>query len=801
MGKKHLLFTFCLSLILGACSDGPEQYQRGDLNLPTGDASLNPEIGTTFVPENYPADQDLIIGRVRIPYEMIEDDLEDDIVKKNSSNPIIYKESFSGVTFDTEFSEGKNILAEPRGITSNGIYVYREGVGILWRTQDPHVPAAVIVLPSYLGGFQLDQTLGEIKIGSPVVDHFLDDDGTGKTVIKKYFNALEKKDASYDCLATSECELNLVDQGRNYEFVFPSATLQISVDRKVVNYIILLQDLKPGNLDNSFDIVNQNIPFLLKDNSGAEIEASINFGADWATTKELINGQGITSVSTDGFSVQHNGVIAVLTKENYERSYEKPDDSEKLNGLVFIGGYNKKFKFDGKYLNYNYNLSSKIFNFSKSDEIPSNLFYEITDGTPAANVSDMSNLKLLNVEFEDGKSEFKYGDVKLPINYADGSLFYQEDATITATQEEIDFFIENNPGAEITPELAKETIILAKKTNAFNNATSNLFESNPSSQTFGLATTLLTPVQKNKMKDPNVSVDEDQMKVDFMVGLTNFIENEIKTKNPDKIVFTKIDGLFSQAERGEYAARILMLDDSTGEGNILILDMNKLNANLNRVLSIDLDSEFNRKSFPALSKPLEIKTNEKLKSFQGFTLGESIKIKDIDLGREEATVLSMDESMSERVEYLNDSLRSMIYDNSGQILKETLARVIVGNLGVSLYVVPVVGEQDVYKIVQIMNSFIPQTINNVCGLSGLDFKISMPANEFIAKLNQKISEKRQTDAGFDCTKFEEKRNDGSGKVASITFPNQGIKFYFSSNQLTNFGIYTTVNDALNSEGQ
>jgi hypothetical protein len=801
MGKKHLILTVALSMLLGACSDGPEQYNRGGgANLPTGDSSLSPDIGSFIIPENYPTDRDYRVGRITVPFETVADDLEDEIVKRNSSQPIVYKKSFSGITFQTEFSEAKNILAEPRGITSNGIYVYKEGIGVFWRSQDPQIPAAVIILPSYLGGFQLNQQLGEIKLGSPVTNHFVGDDGSGRSVIKKYFNALEEKDADYDCLTTSECEVNVVDAGKNLEFKFPNATIQISVDRKIVNYIVLTQDLQSGNLDNSFDIVNSNIPFK-KFEGEIEVDNAIKFGENWATTKALIDGQGITTVSTDSFSVQHNGIVVVLSKEKFDRAYEKPEDSELLTGLAFFNPYNKKFKFDGKFLNYKYDLSSNLFKFTKSDEIPADQAFAVIDGTDPAKVTDRASLKEIDLILANKSKGPTYGNVALPIKFKDGSIFY-EDSEETASADEIAQAKTINPqiGAMSDEEVA--ALVISNKKNAkLQDALKKVIFETPSDQTFSLSSSFFDTIQQNKMKADEITIDKDQLQIDYLVGLTNFIKNEIQTKFPGKTIINKYDGFHNRGERGEYASRILVADEATGEGNLILFELSRLSGNLGRLLSLDLDSEFNKKSFPALSKPLEIKNGEKLKEFQGFKLGETVKLSEIDLGRGEATVKSADQSMKERVGFSKEALRSMIFNKQGQIIKETLSSVTVGDLGVRLYLVEnkKPGTTGEYKIAQISNSFMPQAIDNLCGLTGLDLKMGMPDHEVVAKINQKINEKRAQDSTYDCTKFEAKMDDGSGKISSITFPEQGIKIYFGGRQLTNFAIYTTAKDALESE--
>ena len=297
MGNKNFFLTISLLVVLAACSDGPEQYNRGEgPNLPTGDSSLNPDIGTFSISENFPDDRDYRIGRIVIPRASNEeDDVDDGLVKRNSSMPIIYKQSFAGITFDTTFDDAQNILSEPLGNNSSGAYLYREGMIIIWRQQAPKIPTFVVINADYLGAMNLGSDLGSIKVGSDVTSHFAKDDGTGIPTLKRYFNSLEGENTDYDCVATNECQL--VQNSDFYLFVLPSGMFKISKDRKVIAEIRLTKEIGPGNMDNNFDLLNQNVVFQTTSGDNQSIEnKTIELDDNWDIAQEKIAGEGIASV-------------------------------------------------------------------------------------------------------------------------------------------------------------------------------------------------------------------------------------------------------------------------------------------------------------------------------------------------------------------------------------------------------------------------------------------------------------------------------------------------------------------------
>lgn len=798
MGKNQLLLSLTLSMLLGACSDGPEQYNRGQgAQLPTGTASIGPEIGTTTVPEDYPIDKPIRIGKIEIPKFEIPDDIDDAQVKKNSSQPLVYSESFGGISFTTDFNEAKDILSEPLGvriINGNKFYFYREGIIVIWREQEPRVPEVVLVQPSYLGGMPLDQELGELKLGSPVVKHFADDDGSGKSVVRKYFNILEGKDASYDCLQTRECKAEISEDKRNHEFELPSASINISVDRKIVNYLVMTRKLNPGNLNNSFDIVKQNIPFKDKNNEAK----AISFGEIWEDAQKLIDGDSLTTVSTDSFTVQHDGVFGILSKERYEREYLAPDASEILEGLVFVSPYNKKFMFNGQYLNYKYDMQNKIFKLSKSSEVPSAEYFLPPQGISLSDITSKDDLKKIDLKFKTESKEITLENVQFPILFEDGSVMMEE-PSVVIPDETIAAIKAQRP--DLTEDQIRAALEGQEKQKIFSAQTGNIFVDDRSSQTFGLGTTLLDQYQINKVRKENLELDMKQIKVDYLVALSNFIKNELKAEYPDKIIFNKIDGLYNKSARGRYSSVTLLADFNTGEGKIYSFNVDKQSGDLGAFQVFDTNADFNKLTYPALNQPLNIQDNIKMKSFAGIKLGDAFIIKDFDKGRREATITSLDGQMSERSGFEESALRSNIYDGTGKIRKETLSKISISDLGISLMLAKDAKQADVYRVAQISNSFIHQKIDNLCGLTGLDLKVSTPTTEVVAKINRAISDKRQQDPSYKCVKFEQKRGDSSSQLFSMSFPEQAIKLYFSNNQFSSIGIYTTVKEALKSEGQ
>lgn len=761
MGKTHLMLTMALSMLLGACSDGPEQYRQGDANLPTGDVSANPEIGSTFIPEDYPAGRDYRIGRIQIPHKApAADDVDDELVKRNSSKPMIYKEGFAGLTFDTTFDEAKAILSEPLGNNSTGAYLYREGFVVVWRQEDPKIPVIVYIDANYLGKMDLGANLGKANVGTDLSSHFADDDGTGIPTLKKYFNSLEGQPADYDCVSTNECQL--VQNAQFYLFVLPSAMFKISKDRKVMAEIRMLKDISPGNMDNNFDLLNQNVSYTVSTaDNGSETE-SIELGDSWDLAKEKIAGEGIETTGTNWFTVEYDGALLILSKDKYDRSYRKPEDSERLDGFYYTGSFSKKFTFENKYLSYSYNLQSGDFSFAKTEDAGKKKYFL----APSANESDYKEVIL---ELVDESKPVSLENIKTPIKFADASNYFDP--------------------ADFPEDVMADN---------FAAALSKLEEVDESQQRLGMKIFHLDKIQKAKAQKQNIILDEEKMKKDFFLSFTEFLKNEVTAKRSGLSIFSAYSGLHSKEAETSIGNFLLAYDENSGEGRFYDISMAKLTGNLSKVYSSVTTSDFNKTIFPALNRPVNFINNVKATELLGFKLGQVLNVQEVDNDREEATISSKDGSQKQRANFDDTSLRSVIYGEDGKINKEIHQNTVVGDAGVALYLTKENGS-DLYRILQINSSYIGQPINGLCGINDLDLKIGQETKSVVAKLNQKIADNRQANADFKCVKFEQKLSDGSGQISAIFFPKQGVKLYFSENQFSSVGVYTSKNEALKSE--
>lgn len=746
MGKSKLVFSLILAMFMGACSDGPEQYNRGSVNLPTGDVSSNNDIGNTFIPENFPSDRNYKIGRIEVPFEVpAGDDVDDALVKANSSQPLVYKKGFAGITFDTTFDEAKNILSEPLGNNSDGAYFYREGLIVIWRTQDPRIPVFVIARSDYLGKMKVG-SLGEIGVGDDLTSYFSSDDGTGVPTAKKFFNELEGKSADYDCIASKECQVK--GNETFYLFIFPGSMFLISKDRLVMAEIRLTREISPGNLDNNFDIVNQSISYQ----NTEENTESINLGQSWGELKDQINGDGIETNSTDSFQVEYNGTILLLTKDDFGRSYKKAQDTESLKAFYHVGDFTKNFMANGKFVSYSYDLSTNQFKFSKSDQVNESKTYLYQN---LGNVDSYRELETIKTKAS--------GEIEFPIIFADDSSIAINDMNeFTQVQNDL---IQNQPAAQL----------LSTKVNHFNE------------------------IQKHMIDKQSLSIDEKKLKRDFFNSLNAFIENEFK-QDPAMKVVSRSSGLFNEERESSISHFVMKFDETSGKGNLIEYSMSNMTGHLSYVYSGLAEADFNQVIFPHVTKDINFENGKKAKALLGFELGQNIKIKEIDNGREEATVYSLDESLKERSGFDDTALRTVIYNSDAKELKESHQSVSVGDLGVSFYVSKDT-KQDEYKIVQINSSSVFGKINGLCGLNSLDLKIAMSAKEVQAKINSEISKAKQANNNFNCVKFEKKTSDGSGQLSSISFPNERVKLYFSDNQLSSLGIYAAKNEVFKSEGQ
>jgi len=88
----------------------------------------------------------------------------DQVIKENSSKPIIYGVGAAGITFDTSFTDSKKILTQPSyGPTIDGEAVYNEQIFVRWRTKGaPRTPMYILTFEDYLGKIQIKKPVGQI---------------------------------------------------------------------------------------------------------------------------------------------------------------------------------------------------------------------------------------------------------------------------------------------------------------------------------------------------------------------------------------------------------------------------------------------------------------------------------------------------------------------------------------------------------------------------------------------------------------------------------------------------------------
>ncbi len=356
---KNLFFLGIGSVLimLGAgCSKSPESYNR-----PAQPAPPVPFDSGKAVP----TDKDLqkaefveVGGVTKTALEVITEPISDEAtegsfafdakVQVGARRPIIYKQGAGGITFDTTLTESEEILVKPEyGPTATGDSVYREGLRIFWRNEEPRTPSLIVIWPTYLGELTLPAPHSALKMSAELGPKGAEFGHGGYEINTKkgaeqlsidYYNLFEGKDSSYNCIAEQTCNVNWGDLSQKYFlFEIPGKMIwNVSKDRFVL-FIMLLIDPKPTIA----------LPLDLATGSFVVSETEqLSLGQDFQTVEEQlknildIDGSDInTSVFADTFARQYDGTQLSFLKTTFDRKSLQPLPTDTLISSVVWDGY------------------------------------------------------------------------------------------------------------------------------------------------------------------------------------------------------------------------------------------------------------------------------------------------------------------------------------------------------------------------------------------------------------------------------------------------------------------------------
>ncbi len=644
--KQTLNLALLLSTtLLVSCSDTPQQYvQNGPPKVDRGDGSQIPTKGDILIPE--------------LPTKN-----EDDLVRAESLQPILYGKGAAGITLKTTFKEAQKILSTPSfgPRPGDGLTLYRSGMIIFWRADEPRIPEAILLRAGYRGSLEAPAPVGPMALGSEFSKHFTDP--TGEGFIVQLYNLFENMKPEFNCLKAALCSIEVTDE--EIIFLMPKLQLLFSKDLKELFVILVKDEVAKGNLDNDFDVLNGSFTSEAEDPAN---NVTLSVGETWEALKAKIGTDTDPSVSTKSFGKNFDGVFLGLSKSHYEREYRLPEGSERLTGVTVFNGFIRKLKLNDQYVKLNVEkgaVAVSLVSLEEAMKIEEAVQQALASGTKPADIKE----KLL----------------------------------------------------DLNPELK----------------------------------------------------GDERAQLDLLHKLTALIEEQLKAQNPGAKTLTQLSGLYKNSDKKEVVGSVLVVGEKPKS---IAFKIRQETGNLAYVDSSLLTDPLNKRVLPAIAEPMQAIG----KSLAGFTLGETVKVTDIDAGRLEATIEGA------RGDYSPKAILRARYVGEDSPRLHQVELLNVSDLGVKLGVVKTSAEKpELRTIVSISTSAQVAPVVGVCGLASFNPTATMQDTNFMSSLKDAISK----GANAKCDYVVEKDSTGIGSISSVTFVKEQIIFGFSEHELGSVSIY------------
>ncbi len=241
-----------------------------------------------------------------------------------------------------------------------------------------------------------------------------------------------------------------------------------------------------------------------------------------------------------------------------------------------------------------------------------------------------------------------------------------------------------------------------------------------------------------------------------------------------------------------YSGFVINYDARAAKGRIISFGFSDRSKQFSFVSVSDALNPSDKVIIPALMKPY----NAGEATFAGFKLKDRIRLKDIDLGRKEATVALPGDAGLERVAYVDSTTLEVSYDGAKREF-QTQTAVSVGSLGVRLGLVPVSGADGEYEIASVGSE--AAKVSNLCGIEGLDAVVGEEANALLARLRKAVADRKEKHKGFECRYFQVNDRRDTGRLAHLFFADQKLKLSFEERELVLISVYDRPSEARNGE--
>lgn len=306
----------------------------------------------------------------------------------------------------------------------------------------------------------------------------------------------------------------------------------------------------------------------------------------------------------------------------------------------------------------------------------------------------------------------------------------------------------------------------------------------------------------------------------FAQKISDLLVVELSKAYPKALVVPHLSGTQQKKSIKSYTVSIAVYDKSAKAGKFVQLAVSEEDGHLQHFLVINVGEAQNaadplildelltpvaksaveRKAVDGCGEPVMIEgpdkaavqATEKLSanqfnSISGFTIGELVRVKNWDLGRQEADITYQrgDQGYTSRGTYVDRGVQNVSFDVTEKVKVQDQSFVDVGSMSASLglKLTCETNEERIYKVVSISTAMKFGMVNDLCGPLKLSFKIGTPAAEVLAALQQtQCAYKPIYDTG------------GNGRLTTIYLPNDRIRLSFGDLELSAVMVYTRLNE-------
>ncbi len=135
--------------------------------------------------------------------------------------PIVFKTSAGGVSIGWTVAQVKALLGEPIKVVQDTYYIY-DNNNMAVAIENGQV-AMIQLEDSFAGKVTLPAELGDVVVGTEMKKHFTATDPKGENLLRTIARFVEKKDASYDCIAEKKCAVQ--ESADNIQMAFDGGAL------------------------------------------------------------------------------------------------------------------------------------------------------------------------------------------------------------------------------------------------------------------------------------------------------------------------------------------------------------------------------------------------------------------------------------------------------------------------------------------------------------------------------------------------------------------------------------------------